>query len=412
MSSPASIEPISNLTSSKFSNQVTGGYKLTDARILVVDDSPFMVAIVLKQLGNYGFKNVMEASDGVEGLEIATKWQPDLILTDLLMPNMDGFELCQRLRSDPSFAGIPILAMTGMDKSEERTAAFSAGATDLIAKPVDHIELIGRLRVHLDRRYLIKSLSNYQKSMDQELLLARAMQESLLPSDATLADLEETYPVEIASYYEASMGLGGDLWGVVPLGKDRLKIYSADFSGHGVGAALNTFRLHTFMISCRQQTDSPAAWLAQINTFLCSSLPTGQFATMFCAIIDFEVGELTYASAGAPPQLLSNAIEDGSFRLVDGTGFPLGIFEGATFDDCVNAFPRGSGLLLYSDALIETPDPPDAVFTSEGLVDFVNTDGHASSAQQLSDNVIEHLETNSDMKPEDDLTLISLMHLT
>lgn len=384
--------------------------QITDARILIVDDSRLSRRVVSSALSNYGFKAVAEAVDGQAGLEIALEFRPDLILTDLIMPVMDGFEFCQRLRRHDGFADVPILAMTAMDKSNDRSAAFSAGANDLIPKPVDRMDLIGRMRVHLDRRRLILRLSEFQKRMDQELGIARSMQESLMPSAEAIAHIEAEYPVTIGSHYEASLGLGGDMWGLIPLENGKLKIYSADFSGHGVGAALNTFRLHAFISNREGQAERPAEWLTQLNSYLCTELSMGQFATMFCAVIDFDACELRHASAGVPAQLLANDTGTGAYHLLDGTGYPLGLIRDATWEEGCERFEPGSGLLLFSDALVETPDPPSQVFTPETLAGFVNAQCLGTSPEKIPACVVDQLNTEARQKPHDDLTVISLFH--
>lgn len=390
--------------------QFTASNQITDARILIVDDSRLSRQVIRDAVQNYGFSTVAEAHDGKQALELALEFRPDLILTDLIMPVMDGFEFCQRLRRLDGFTDVPILAMTALDKSNDRSAAFSAGATDLIPKPVDRMDLIGRMRVHLDRRRLILRLSEFQKRMDQELAIARSMQESLMPSADAIAHIEAEYPVTIGSHYEASLGLGGDMWGLIPLGKGKLKIYSADFSGHGVGAALNTFRLHAFISNREGQAERPAEWLAQLNSYLCTELSMGQFATMFCAVIDFDSCELRHASAGVPAQLLANDADTGAYRLLDGTGFPLGLIRDATWEESCETFRPGSGLLLFSDALVETPDPPSQVFTPQTLAVFVNSQCLGAGSEKIPACVVDRLNTEAGQKPDDDLTVISLIH--
>ena len=392
----------------RFSDNVGGDLK--SARILIIDDSAAIRVVIVGLLRNYGYVNLVEAADGAEGLEVVNNWHPDIVITDLLMPNMDGFEFCHRMRSSKATSDIPILIQTCMGKSEERTAVFSAGACDMIAKPIDPQELLARLRLHLERRRLIGRLSEFQRRMGQELDLARAMQESLLPDEAHLRQLESRYPVSLASYYEASIGLGGDIWGLVPIDDHRLKVFSTDFAGHGVGAALNTFRLHSFMVSGSEQADTAAAWLDQLNQYLCGVLPIGQFATMFCGIIDFAAGELQYASASAPAQLIRNGDPGDRFYPVDGTGFPLGLNRQATYENHTCAFGPGSTLFLYSDALIETPDPPDAVFTAESLCAFLDCEDRDLSPQMLQNAVLRQLDSCAQAKPEDDLTIVALQY--
>ena len=148
--------------------------------------------------------------------------------------------------------------------------------------------MLARVRVHLDRRALISRLTEYQRRMAEELNLARTMQESLLPNAAEIARLHEQFPIGLASSYEASIGLGGDIWGATVLSNRRLRLFSGDFTGHGVASALNTFRLHSFITSGSADAEDPADWLVQLNIFLCGALQVGQFATMFVADIDFQ----------------------------------------------------------------------------------------------------------------------------
>ncbi|PTW55062.1 sigma-B regulation protein RsbU (phosphoserine phosphatase) [Breoghania corrubedonensis] len=392
--------------SHRFSDNL--GFELKNSRILIVDDTLTVRAVIAGYLRNYGYVNLREACDGAEGLDIAHEWAPDLIITDLMMPRIDGFELCHRLHSSPETANVPILVQTALNKSEERSAVFSAGAADLISKPIDPQELLGRVRTHLEKRRLIARLSDFQRRMENELALARTMQESILPEDDELAAISARYGVTLASHYEASIGLGGDLWGLSPIDDDRLAVFSADFSGHGVGAALNTFRLHSFIVGGAVKAGSPAEWLSQLNVFFYDLLPAGQFATVFCAFIDFARNTFDYASAGAPPPLLNSPDTAGSFQSLDSAGYPIGLLSGARYENATCAFPPGSTLFLYSDALIETPEPPNAVFTTHSLCEFLQSMSAGATPQEQKEKVLNHLRKTGMEKPEDDLTIVIL----
>jgi len=384
--------------------------KMTRSRILIVDDSQLMLSIIVKYLKMYGFHELRVAEDGAQALQVAEAWFPDLIITDIRMPLMDGYELCHRIRCHKKLKDVPVLIMTGIENAEDRTAVFCAGATDLLTKPVDRMELIGRLRVHLERRGLIKRLSEFKTRMAQELDLARSMQLALLPADKALRELEASYPVSFRTHYEASDGLGGDLWDVVKLDDSRLLVYLIDFSGHGVGAALNTFRFQSFFSNVRLEGNTPSEVLQRTNFFLKHNLQTGQFATMYCAIVDFKAKTMVYASASAPPALLNIAGEAEGFRPLAADGYPLGILGDVDFEDVVVPFPPGSSLLLYSDALIETPDPPHAAFSPESLSAFLNSLG-ASTASEPVRTIRERLYQLHPDPPDDDLTLLSISHL-
>ncbi|WP_428645120.1 PP2C family protein-serine/threonine phosphatase [Roseibium sp.] len=384
--------------------------RFANSRILVVEDNSVVLTLITRFLNHYGLRQIRPARNGLEALEIAAEWLPDLIITDLYMPVMDGVEFCRSIRAGRALDDVPVLVLTGIENHEERTAVFEAGATDLISKPVYHLELAGRLQVHLERSQLIRRLTEYKERIALELDQARTMQADMLPDRMLVSEVLETYPVDMASHYQPSIGLGGDLWGLRPLCPNRLFVYILDFSGHGVGAAINTFRFQAYYNSLRD-IDTPGQVLNQLNSFLSGILPVGQFATMFCAIIDFECGELTYSSAGAPPALLRPEDGEAGFLPLDGTGFPLGITANADYEDKIQGFPPGSSLFLYSDALVETPDPPNSVFTYDSLAGFLNGPHAGKTCADRVASVLGKLSEGNVTTFEDDATIFCLTYL-
>jgi phosphoserine phosphatase RsbU/P len=387
------------------------GGDVKEARILIIDDSMAVRQVIDAYLRTNGFLNLTHACDGAEGLQVVESWRPDLIITDLTMPNLDGFELCRRVRSGAESSDIPILVQAGMNKAAHRAEAFSAGATDLITKPISSGELLGRVRVHLEHRRLIERLSEFQRHMSQELDQARAMQESLLPADDAMRRLEGRFPIALASHYEASIGLGGDIWDIREVDDNRLMVFSADFSGHGVGAALNTFRLHSFILGGSVPTEDAASWLSGLNRFLCDVLPVGQFATMFCGIIDFSASTLQYASAAAPWQMVLDGEADRGFEIIADPGFPLGLSRDATYENHMRRFGPHSVLFLYSDALIETPDMLNPVFPIERLRAFLDAQWDKASPAAIQRAMLDELHCAAPDKLSDDLTMITLCRL-
>jgi sigma-B regulation protein RsbU (phosphoserine phosphatase) len=383
---------------------------LTTAKILVVDDSRTIRALITGHLRANGFTNLLAVADGNEALQATATYRPELIITDLLMPNLDGFDLCRLLRKNPDTRGIPVLAQTASTDPDLRAHAFESGATDLLPKPFDPRELLSRVRVLLERGRLIERLSEFQRHIAEELLQASAIQEALLPSDALLDRLKGMFPLDVAGHYQSSVGIGGDIWGLEQIDDRKLLIFNADFAGHGVGAALNTVRLHSFIQSTPDKTPVPSILLAELNRFLCEVLPTGQFATMFCALIDFESRIIDYSSAAAPPQLLRGAAGQ-RFEVIEVAGFPLGVTRDATYENRVAPFSPGGMLVLFSDALIETPPPPESAFTPLTLCDFANSLPPDIRPRQLCDRLLKELFERASEKPSDDLTLIAVQHM-
>jgi phosphoserine phosphatase RsbU/P len=383
---------------------------LTTAKIIVVDDSRTVRALIAGHLRAAGFTNIYAVTDGNEALQATVEHQPELIITDLLMPNLDGFDLCRLLRTNPDTRAIPVLALASSTDPDMRANAFESGATDLLPKPFDPREMLSRVRILLERGRLIDRLSEFKRRIADELLQAAAIQEALLPSETVLQHLKTQVPVEIAGHYEASVGIGGDIWGLELLRDDKLLIFNADFAGHGLGSALNTVRLHSFIHSTPDKQPVPSVLLSELNQFLCEVLPIGQFATMFCGLIDFQRGVIEYASACAPPQLLRSG-EGQPYQVIEAPGFPLGVTRDATYDQSVAPFAPGATLLLFSDALIETPAPPNEVFTPAALCDFVNSLKADLTVHELRDRMLRELFTRASEKPSDDLTLIAAQHI-
>ncbi|MDR3437482.1 fused response regulator/phosphatase [Telmatospirillum sp.] len=325
---------------------------LSDCRVLVVDDTPSGRQLMSALLGAAGVRTIEFARDGAEGLAEIEKGVPDLVIFDIAMPDMDGAEFCRRLRADERLRQLPLLAVTARDGAADRSAIFRAGATDFITTPIHGAELIARVRSHLENRLLIRSLQEHVKLMQWELELARYMQENLLPRPETLRTIAATTGLSVSSHFQPSSELGGDLWAVHPFGDGRTGVSIVDFAGHGLAAALNTFRLHALMSEILPDPADPAGFLTLLNEGLVELLPSGQFATMFFAVIDSRQGVLTFAAAGSPKPVVAN--HDVSF--LDSSGLPLGITTEARYENRKVPFPEGSVLLLYSDALTESAD--------------------------------------------------------
>jgi phosphoserine phosphatase RsbU/P len=391
------------------SEHVAEGADLRGVNILVVDDNKSSRMLISHLLRTGGFTNIDLAADGHEALRAIAARIPDLIMTDLLMPNLDGFELCSVLRADPRTRDTPILVQTASTDPDLRAQAFEAGATDLLSKPFDVRELLARARIILERGQLIERLSEFQRRVATELRQAATIQDTLLPNDAALEHLQAVTPLRFAGHYEASAELSGDLWGVEQIRDQAVLVFTADFVGHGLGAALNTVRLHSFLSSTSEKSPIPSVMLAEANQFLCQVLPVGHFATMFCALVDCRRRTIDFASAGAPPQLLRCAANR-PFEVIEEAGFPLGITREATYETRTAPFSPGGTVLMFSDALIETPAPPNSAFTPESLRGFLNQLAPTATPIEMRARILEELFSRSRVKPHDDLSLVAVQY--
>lgn len=375
--------------------------ELRDCRVLVVEDTEASRRLIGAFLAAAGIRQVVFACDGVEGLEKAEEFEPDLVILDIMMPRMDGFEVCRQLRANPKYRRLPILVQTALGSPEERTSVFRAGATDLVTKPIHGPELIARVRVHLENRLLVRSHEQYRDRVESELQLARDMQEALLPAEAMVADICGRHDLLLESHFKTSSELGGDYWGVRDIGQGRVAIFIVDFAGHGVTAAMNTFRLHTLMRQITPDSAPPAEYLGALNDRMVELLAADQYCTFLFGVLDTTTDEFTYAAAAAPNPIKGTATEA---TLLDSSGLPVGIARGIPYDTRVIPFPRGSFLLLYSDALTETPDV-DGVELDDAAVTALAVEAAAMASPM--GHIVERFRTGRPVVG-DDLTLVWL----
>ncbi|ALJ34358.1 fused response regulator/phosphatase [Azospirillum brasilense] len=389
-------------------NDLPGVPGLETARVLVVDDNRVNRHLLQALLERGGVTRIDMAEDGNDALARLDAFRPDLILLDLMMPNLDGFEMCRRLRAIPAWKDLPVLVQSSLNRAEDRAKAFAAGATDYVTKPINAVELLARVRIHLQNRALLHDLQRFHERTESELSLARKMQERLMPSPERLAEVEAAAGVGIAAHFAPSSELGGDFWDLrhdtVAPGQGRTMLYMVDFSGHGVGAALNTFRLHAI---CQQMDVSgltPGEFLSTVNRRLCALLPNGQFATMLAGMVEPAENRFVYASAGSTRPMVW-APGDAAPLLGDSAGLPLGLLASAEYEERSLPLPPGGRLFLYSDGAIEIPVGND-VLDEPGLAALVAERMGETDGGGFLDGLLDRLRAVGPI--DDDLTALLL----
>jgi phosphoserine phosphatase RsbU/P len=378
---------------------------IRNSRILVVNDNRVNRHLLVAVLQRGGFPNVGTAEDGVDALAKIEESAPDLILLDLMMPRMDGFEVCRRVRANPAWKDLPILVQSSLSSSDDRKQAFSAGATDFVTKPINATELLSRVRIHLENQALLRDLQGYRSRRQTELALARSMQERLLPPPSRLAQARTDLGLSLSAHFEPSSELGGDFWDLRRDDRNRLIVWLVDFSGHGVGAALNTFRLHAILRQMDLTNFDPAEHLREVNERVCPLLRNGQFATMLVGVVDQATDTFHYASAGAPaPMMWQPGDEAPEFG--DSSGLPVGILASARYENRDLPLPLGGRLFLYSDGASELWTSDDTVLGEGGLLEIVKEQMHQPDDNRFLDGVLDSLATLGSFN--DDVTALVL----
>ncbi|MEH6404589.1 MAG: fused response regulator/phosphatase [Sneathiella sp.] len=400
------ISPSAQLPSTKV---VSETQDLSDCAILVVDDSLLIRQMISACLKSAGFTNITFAENGKIALDAITRKHPDIIILDLEMPIMNGFEFCKQATSNPDTRSIPILIQSGKDTREDIIRAYDLGAVDMIRKPIRDYELLARVRVHLENRVLLQKLTDYSSRVSQELAAARDIQQAICPTAETLENIKANLGLEILWHYEPSSELGGDIWGVDKISENKIGFFIADFSGHGVASALNTFRLHSWLSEFQKEFNDPAALMEKLNNFLCENLPAEVYATMLYGQVNTEKGLLTYSAAGTPSPISCGSGPNGKFTFRPSKGLPLGFRKDWKYENRTLKFDKGSRLFLYSDALVEATDQNGDMWGEQNLIKEIRS---AYGDQQCSSAILRHVvgefgKRNTDAVP-DDLTILVL----
>lgn len=376
---------------------------LGDCSVLVIEDNPSNQILLGRLLNLMGITQIEIAEDGVAGLEKTNSQNPDLIILDITMPRMNGYEVMKELKSNAETASIPILIETASDTREARDKTFSAGATDFITKPINPLEFFARVKVHLENKLLVRHLEEQLQQIDMELKAAQHMQVELLPSAETLQKIRTTYHLDWDYYFAPSSRLGGDFWELFPISSSQLGFYICDFSGHGVAASLNTFRLHTLMAQLTKKYKKPANLLSYLNTQLCTLLPRGQFATFFMGVIDVKKQTLCFSGAGTPNPLLKSGRKK---FLLDTTGLPLGINPNASYTEHTISFLPTDTLVLYSDALTESPNKQGVRLGTTGFATLMKPALRKGTARTIITQLKKDFGTFAPPPFPDDVTLV------
>jgi len=323
-------------------------------KVLVVDDERPNRLYLKKLLTSYGCE-VIEAADGPSALELLHRERPDLILADVVMPGMDGFELCGAIKKLTATRDVPVIMVTAKGQIEDLKKGFDLGAMDYIRKPFDARELVLRVGNALALKRSNDALAHWKRRVSHELELAGKIQQSMFSTEPLF-----TGPFEIRIKYRSSMDVGGDAFDVITLPDGRCCVYVADVSGHGVAPAMISSMLKataTELIRTFYER-GPAFICNELHVRLRSTLNNpSYYATMLLAFYEPETGRWICMNCGHPDPLLICEGKVVSFP-AGGGGVPVGMPLGpvrpfAEEDQTVLESCPGMNILLYTDGLSE-----------------------------------------------------------
>jgi phosphoserine phosphatase RsbU/P len=371
--------------------------------VLVVDDTPVNIRVVNEILRNS--YRVQIALNGAKALELASETPgPDLILLDVVMPEMDGYEVCTRLKANPATRDIPVIFLTGQTETSDETRGFEAGAVDYIHKPFSPAVVLARVQTHLELRQTRQELARQLTTIRNELDTARQIQLSILP-----AEVPKVAGLDIAARYVPMSSVAGDFYDFIVIDRKQVGILVADVSGHGMPAALIASMLKVAFAAQSANACDPAKVLTGLNEALCGKFQ-GHYVTAAYALIDTEKRTLCYAGA-AHPALLMMEHASGQTRSLLENGLFLGFFGNATYSAVETSFEEGDWLVLYTDGISEAKGRSTEEFGESGLRLFLENhrDGTAASfADTLLNDVSLWAGGGEQQNQDDDVTLVAV----
>lgn len=384
---------------------VAGGH------VLVIDDHVVNQRILQQMLSTGGF-DVSIAGEGERGLSIARRGGVDLVLLDIMLPGLDGYEILARLRDDPATRDIPVIFISSLDDVEDRVRGLERGAADYVGKPFNRHEVLARVRAQMRIRQLSASIARInaqlvekQEILAEDLRAAADIQKALLPP-ARL----DTEGLAVATFFQPSIQVGGDIFNVVRVSDREVAAYVVDVSGHGVASALLT-------VSVTQRLSgpsglvrgdgglSPAAVLRQLD----ADYPFERFGKYFSAavvILDPVTGRFRYSSAGHPAPFVVRS--RGGVDTLPAGGPVIGMGFDLAFDEEEGQIDPGDRLVLYTDGVTDDESAAGERFGPAALQAFF-AERPGEPIEDVCAGLRETLaERRGDVLPSDDLALIAI----
>ncbi len=366
--------------------------------ILIIDDNDDMRNFLYKLLHKQ--YRIISAVNGQEGIKCARKLRPDLIVTDVMMPVMDGFEMTSIIKNDEYLKTTPVIMLTADTELMNKVAGLENGADDYLHKPFNSIELKTRISSLMKNHEYQQIISRRNQDIESELDVARMLQQRLLP-----VSIPEVSGYHLNALYVSMDKVGGDFYDMEKR-DGSLDIFIADVCGHGLpGAFLATVTKISFDNITTRTT--PDKVLCLLNNVIHRYTVNSNFVTAFYATIDINTGVMRYSSAGHVTPLLYRKKND-EFIELKAQGTLLGIFRNLKFEEKIIQLESSDRVVFYTDGITECTNPEGEMFDEASLQKSIRE--HAGkTAGEFKHEVMKELEAFKGEKTfDDDITMVVL----
>jgi phosphoserine phosphatase RsbU/P len=376
--------------------------ELSECRVLIVDDVKANVDILVDALRDEYKLSV--ALDGSKAMDAVMRNPPDLILLDIVMPGMDGYEVCSRLRAAEATRELPIMFLSSLEDVKDKARGFEVGGNDYLTKPFEVLEVKARVRSLLKAKAYADAV---KAAAERDLRIAREIQMGLLP--ANVGGQIHGTGLDVDAVLEPAQQVGGDLFEVLRLGPDRLLVAVGDVSGKGIPAALFMAVTMTLLRSMARQGYAPEEILRRLNDELLEQNPRGMFVTLQCMVFDVVNNTVTCASAGHHAAVLIAPGQPPSLVFAS-SGRVLGLMPAGEISSEMLDLGAGETLVLFTDGVSEAFSAEQELFGEERLLaHFAASTGR--SARETTLGLLEAVRRHAaGAKQSDDITVVSVRY--
>ncbi|MEO7456612.1 MAG: fused response regulator/phosphatase [Gemmatimonadaceae bacterium] len=377
--------------------------------ILVVDDNELNRDILTRRLQRSG--HVVEVAEhGVRALEMMAATSFDLVMLDIMMPEMNGYEVLARLKADPRLQHVPVIMITAVDDEESIVRCIELGAEDHMPKPFNPALLKARVASSLAKKQLHDREQTYAAGLQRELDIGRRIQEGFLPEH-----LPEAEGWELRACFVPARQVAGDFYDAFPLPGEKIAFVVADVCDKGVGAALfmaifrSLFRAlaeQRFMVA--SPADAPSAALLDVVTATNDYIgrthaSANMFATVFFGVLDPVTGHIWYVNGGHEAPIILGAGGAERVRLAP-TGPAVGMMPDLQFHVAEASLGVGELLVAYTDGVLDAHDAAGAMFGEERML----ASARSSPASALDAIQRALADFSAGVAAYDDVTMLSI----
>jgi sigma-B regulation protein RsbU (phosphoserine phosphatase) len=372
--------------------------ELSDSRILIVDDVKANVDILVQALRDDYKLSV--ALDGATALRSVENSAPDLVLLDIVMPGLDGYEVCRQLRANESTRELPIIFLSSLEDVQNKTRGFEVGGNDYLTKPFEILEIKARVRSLLKAKAYADAV---REAMVRDLRIAREIQMGILPADP-VASTKGT-GLDVDAIVEPAREVGGDLFEVLRVSEHRVVVALGDVSGKGIPAALFMAVAVTLLRTLARHIAEPDEILRRLNDELFEQNPRGMFVTLQCLVFDLDQRRVSCAGAGhhqlvvispgRPPRLAFPS-----------TGRPAGLMPINPIARESLAIEPGDTFVLFSDGVSEATNLEDDFYGEERLLATLATSSAGTPAETVARVLADVRAFAAGARQSDDITVV------